>query len=199
MMRQRHLAAELRDRVAAQVSRSRRLGLFALVFTAVLREGIETVIFLGAASFASPNSSLLAGLGGIVTAILIGYAMFAGSMKLNVRRFFTITSVLLILFAAGLVAHGIHELQEANLVPTIIEHVWDLNPPVNPDGSHPLLHENGYVGSILTSLFGYNGNPSLVEVASWVGYLLFVFMLWRTVDRRRKATELRRPENARIA
>lgn len=57
--------------------------------------------------------------------------------------FFRVTSVLLILFAAGLVAHGVHELQEAALLPTLIEHVWDIN---------PLLDENSTGGSILKAL-----------------------------------------------
>ena len=85
----------------------------------------------------------------------------------------------MIFFAAGLVAYGIHELQEAGVIPIIIEHVWDINPPLNPDGSYPLLHENGYIGSILKGLLGYNGNPSLIEVLSYSIYLVLVLGLWR--------------------
>jgi high-affinity iron transporter len=197
MMKQRHVAEELQDRVASEVGEAHSLGLFLLVFVAVLREGIETVIFLGAASFVSTESNLIGALAGIVAAILLGYAIFAGSMKINLKRFFNITSILLILFAAGLVAHGVHELQEASIIPTVVEHVWDLNPPVNPDGSYPLLHENGYIGSILMGLFGYNGNPSLLEVLSYLGYLLLVFVLWRRMNR---TPEVRtsRTEEARI-
>jgi high-affinity iron transporter len=54
--------------------------------------------------------------------------MFAASARLDVRRFFQVTSVLLIVFAAGLVAHGVHEFQEAGVFPILIEHVWDINP-----------------------------------------------------------------------
>ena len=189
MMKQRHVAAELRERVAAEVAESHRLGLFALVFVSVLREGIETVIFLGAASFVSAGNSLIGALAGLLAAGVLGYAIFAGSMKLDLRKFFTVTSILLILFAAGLVAHGVHELQEAGIVPVVVEHVWDINPALNPDGSYPLLHENGLVGSILMTLVGYNGNPSLLEVASYVGYLLLVFGLWRRIENPRTTLE----------
>jgi high-affinity iron transporter len=99
-------------------------------------------------------------------------------MKINLKRFFNMTGILLILFAAGLVAYGVHELQEAGIIPTFVEHLWDINPPVNPDGTYPLLHENGYGGSVLKGLFGYNGNPSLLEVLSYVTYLGLALILW---------------------
>lgn len=183
MMKQKHIAQELEHRVAAELNQAHKFGLFLLVFIAVLREGIETVIFLGAASFVSTGNSLIGALAGITVAIFLGYAIFVGSMKINLKKFFNITSILLILFAAGLVAHGIHEFHEAKVIPTVIDHVWDINPIVNSDGSYPLLHEKGYVGSILAGLFGYNGNPSLIEVLSYLIYLVFVFALWKNIEK----------------
>ena len=183
MMKQKHVARELEEKVAAEVGSAHRFGLFFLVFFAILREGIETVIFLGASGFASGNSSLIGAILGILAAVLLGYAIFVGSMKINLKRFFNVTSILLVLFAAGLVAHGIHELQEAGVVPIVIEHVWDINPALNPDGSYPFIHEKGFLGGLLTGLFGYNGNPSLLEVLSYWGYLALVFFLWRNMER----------------
>ncbi len=194
MLKQRHIATELQDKVATKVAEAHRFGLFSLVFVAVLREGIETVIFLGAASFASTQNNLIGALAGIAAAVLLGYAIFVGSMKINLKRFFNITSILLILFAAGLVAQGVHELQEAGVIPTVIEHVWDINPPVNPDGSYPVLHEQGYVGSILKGLFGYNGNPSLLELLAYGLYLLLVFGWWRRIDRAHRVAQVRAAE-----
>ncbi len=191
MMKQSHIATELQDRVATEVGKARRFGLFSLVFVSVLREGIETVIFLGAATFASRDASLIGALAGIVAATLLGYAIFTGSMRIDLKMFFKITSVLLILFAAGLIAQGIHELQEARMVPTIIEHVWNINPAENADGTYPLLHEKGNIGSILKGLFGYNGDPSLIEVLSYFLYLSLVFIIWRRTGRTHKLTELR--------
>ncbi len=184
MMQQRHVASELERRVAAEVAEAHPFGLFFLVFVAVLREGVETVIFLGAAGLGSTENNLLGALAGLVAAVLLGYAIFAGSARVNLKTFFNVTSVLLILFAAGLVTHGVHELQEAGIVPTVIEHVWDLNPPLNPDGSYPLLHEQGHIGSFLRALFGYSASPSLVEVLSYVAYLALVGSLWRRPGRK---------------
>ena len=183
MMKQKHIAKELEHKISLKIAETYKLGLFLLVFVAVLREGIETVIFLGAASFVSTNNSVFGALAGIISAIFLGYAIFIGSMKINIKMFFNITSILLILFAAGLVAHGVHEFQEAGAIPTVIEQVWDINPPVNPDGSYPLLHEKGHIGSILKGFFGYNGDPSLIEALSYLAYLIAVFILWRNIEK----------------
>lgn len=183
MMKQKHIAREIEHKVATELTEAHKFGLFSLIFVAVLREGIETVIFLGAASFVSTNNNLIGALAGVSAAIFLGYVIFVGSMRINLKRFFNITSVLLILFAAGLVAHGVHELQEAKIIPIIVEHIWDINPQINSDGSYPVLHEKGYIGSILKGLLGYNGNPSLIEVLSYFAYLVLVFVLWRNIKR----------------
>jgi high-affinity iron transporter len=190
MMGQRRVATELREKLATTVAEAQRLGLFALVFVSVLREGIETVIFLGAASFAAADYSLVGALGGLLVAGLLGYAIFAGSMRLDLGKFFTVTSILLVLFAAGLAAHGVHELQEAGLIPVVVEHVWDVNPALHADGSYPLLHENGSLGSVLKALFGYNGNPSLLELMTYLVYLLLVSILWRRAAGQRMAAQV---------
>ncbi|MBW1694428.1 MAG: FTR1 family protein [Deltaproteobacteria bacterium] len=183
MMKQKHIAKELENRVSAELTEAHKFGIFSLVFVAILREGIETVVFLRAATLVSTGSTMIGALVGIIAAILLGYAIFLGSMKINIKRFFNITSMLLILFAAGLVAHGVHELQEAKGIPTVIENIWDVNPPVNLDGSYPILHEKGHVGSILKSLFGYNGNPSLIEGLSYLLYITLVIGLWRNIEK----------------
>ena len=185
VMKQRHISIKLEHKVEREIHEAHKFGLFFLVFIAVLREGIETVIFLGAASFTSTGNTVVGALGGIFIAIFLGYLIFVGSMKINIKRFFNITGIILILFAAGLVAHGVHELQEAKVIPTVIEQVWDINPtaPRADEGVYPLLHENGYIGSILKGLFGYNGNPSLIEIISYLAYLTFVFVLWRNIEK----------------
>ncbi|WP_456474467.1 hypothetical protein [Candidatus Pyrohabitans sp.] len=65
-------------------------------------------------------------------------------------------------------------MNEAGIIPPVIEHVWDINPPVNSDGTYPALHEKGLIGSMLKSLIGYNGNPSLTEVLAYLGYWFVV-------------------------
>jgi high-affinity iron transporter len=128
------------------------------------REGIETALFMfSAVKTSTPLQPIIGGLLGLAIALLMGYALFRGSRRLNLRLFFSVTGVLLILFAGGLLARGIHEFQEAGLFPVIVEHVWDIN---------PVLNEKAGLGSFLKGLFGYNGNPSLIEVIAYVTYLV---------------------------
>ena len=63
----------------------------------------------------------------------------------------------------------------------MIEHLWDINPALNPDGSYPALHDKGVVGELLKGLFGYNGNPSLLEVFSYVAYLVVLGFAWKRI------------------
>ena len=136
--------------------------LLILAFLAVFREGIELALFLMAARMASdPISVLVGAVLGLGGAILLGWMIFATTRRLNLRHFFQITNVLLLLFAAGLVAHGVHEFNEAGWVPSIVENVWDIN---------HLLSDKSEIGGILKALFGYNGNPSLTEVIAYLGY-----------------------------
>ncbi len=151
--------------VQVAVTAGQNWALFGLAFIAVFREGVETVLFLSAAAFVSAANILWGGLLGLGVALLVGYLIFATAIRLDVKRFFDATSLLLLLFAAGLLAYGVHEFQEAGLIPVIIEHVWDIN---------HILNEKSTLGSILKSLLGYNGNPSLIEVFSYVGYYLVV-------------------------
>ena len=136
--------------------------LLILAFLAVFREGIELALFLMAARMASdPISVLVGAILGLGGAILLGWMIFATTRRLNLRHFFQITNVLLLLFAAGLVAHGVHEFNEAGWVPSIVENIWDIN---------HLLSDKSEIGGILKALFGYNGNPSLTEVIAYLGY-----------------------------
>lgn len=183
MMKQKHIVIELHKKVDKEIKEQHKVGLFLLVFISVLREGIETVIFLGAASFVSTENNLIGALLGIVAALFLGYAIFVWSKRINLKAFFNATSILLVLFASGLVAHGVHEFEEAGFINPVIEHVWDINPAQNSDGSYPLLHENGLVGSIAKGLLGYNGNPSLMEVLSYAAYLILMLFLWRNIER----------------
>ena len=169
----RRVQAELEQDVRRAVTVGSAWALFSLAFVAVLREGIETVLFLTAAAFsATPAQTLVGGAAGLIVAVALGWMMFAASRQLNVRAFFRVSGVLLILFAAGLVAHGVHEFQEAALLPTVVEHVWDINSVVS---------ESGTLGTFLKALFGYNGNPSLLEVISYATYFVAIGLTtWRS-------------------
>ncbi len=169
----RYVAKELEERVSHEISEQHATGILALVFLAVLREGVEMVIFLGAASQVE-ETSIFAPLLGIGVALIIGWIFFWGTTKLRVKWFFEVTSMILILFAAGLVAHGVHEFQEAGLLPVFVENLWNVN---------WLIDERGTFGSILKALFGYNGDPSFIEVLSWSIYLILIFGVYRSIGK----------------
>jgi len=102
--------------------------LFSLAFITVFREGLELAVFLLATSFVAGGKLTLAGASiGLLSAVILGWAIFTYSNRLNLQMFFLVTNILLILFASGLVAYGVHELNEAGWIPSIIEHVWDIN------------------------------------------------------------------------
>ena len=136
--------------------------LFLLAFLAVFREGIELALFLIATRMASDTLPVLIGaVLGLGVSILLGWILFTSTRRLNLKKFFLVTNILLLFFAAGLVAYGVHELIEAGWIPGIIDPVWDIN---------HILSDNSEFGSILKALFGYNGNPALTQILAYLGY-----------------------------
>ncbi len=169
----RAINAKLEADVQSAVLRDSKTALFILAFITVFREGVELAIFLTAASMNAGNTQVLIGAAlGLTAVVLIAVLLFQSLIRLNISRFFQITSMMLILFAAGLVAHGVHELNEAGIIPSIIEHVWDIN---------YILDETSTLGELLKVLVGYNGNPSLTEITAYIGYLFFIFVLTRKI------------------
>jgi high-affinity iron transporter len=142
------------------------LALFSLSFLAVIREGIELAFFLTAVSLNAADSAVLIGAGlGLASVVVIAVLLLSSLIRLNLARFFQVTSLILILFAAGLVAHAVHEFNEVGFIPPLIEHLWDLN---------PILDENSTLGELLKATLGYNGNPSLMEVISYFSYFILL-------------------------
>ena len=176
MMQQRHIAKDIEGKVEKHLMSTEPLfshiGIFMLVSIAIIREGVETVIFLNALNYAS-GINFIGGTLGIVAAILVGYLFFVSTKRINLKKLFNISSILLILFAAGLVAHGMHEFEEAGLVSGIVAPLFDVN---------HILNEKGLVGSFLKGLFGYNGNPSLLEVLAYASYLGVIFVLYKRIE-----------------
>jgi len=178
----RFLKSELEDGVNKAAASTGKRAVFWLAFMAVVREGVELAIFITAAFFAGSQeqatSNLIQTLAGTIlglgTAVLLGYTIFATSLRLDLRRFFQVTGILLILFAAGLVAHGVHEFNEVGWIPGVVEHVWDVN---------MILDENSIAGQLLKTLFGYNGNPSLTEMIAYFIYIAVVTVFWRRDNR----------------
>jgi high-affinity iron transporter len=164
----------LREKVETALTNRQSYGLASLAFVSIWREGIETVLFLGSASFTSSGFQLLVGGGlGLGLAVLIGVAIMKYSVRLDLRTFFNVTGILLILFAAGLVGRGILEFQEAGVIAPVIEHVYDVNWLINGQST---------AGNLLTALLGYDASPSLAEILGYVGYwVLIAFWMYREV------------------
>ena len=181
--RARNLKSELESGVQ-RASQTGRWSLFGLAFLAVLREGVELALFLTAAAFSSgATQSILGTALGLGTAILLGWSLFASTLRLNLRRFFQVTGILLIFFAAGLVGHSLHEFNQLGWVPSVIEHVWDLN---------PILNDQSTLGQILATLFGYNGSPSLTEVLAYTTYFGVVALVLQWAGSKPAQAEQRR-------
>lgn len=157
--RGRTIAREVRSRAGVTGG----WGLFGLSFVAVAREGVETVLFLSAAAFQSGGTgALIGGITGIGAAVLLGWGIYALGLRVKLSAFFTVTSWLLLFVAAGFLARGVHELQEAAVLPTVVKRLWDLS---------PILSSSSALGRFLSSLFGYNPAPSFVEA---FGYFVYV-------------------------
>ncbi len=159
---------QIAQNIQKAVDKSLAGGLTALAFIAVYREGFETVLFLNALAFSSKADPLLGALLGMFAAVLLGVVIYEIGIHLNLKIFFKTTSVLLILFAAGLVAHGIHEFQEAGVVTLFTDQAWD---------TRWLLDDKSMVGETAASLLGYNHNPSWLEVFSYAFYLTVMLYL----------------------
>lgn len=167
----------LEKKMAIKLDENKLLGLLFLAFITVAREGVEIVLFLKTLSLQVDYSFVFMGFGlGAVLAILLSYLLFKQIYRVKLTKFFTVSSVLLIFFAAGLLAGAIHELQEAHVVPVFIEHVWDIN---------SFLNEKDSLGEFFATFFGYNANPSLLEVFAYSSYLLIIAFVWRKVEQKR--------------
>ena len=169
----RHVRGHLEAQVQAALHGGSVVALAALAFVAVGREGLETALFLFAASeTATPLETLAGAIVGLSIAVFLGVAFARGSRLLNLRAFFNVTGVLLIFIAAGLLARATHELQEAGVVPILVEHIWDIN---------DVLSDGAGVGSFMKGILGYNGNPSVVEAMAYGLFLVITlaYFFWQ--------------------
>jgi high-affinity iron transporter len=176
----RFLKSELEAGVNKAAASTGKTAVFWLAFLAVVREGVELALFITAAFFAGSKTgltvtgdivqTLVGTILGVGTAVLLSWTLFATTVRLDLRRFFQVTGFFLILFAAGLFAHGIHEFTEVGWIPAIIEHVWNLD---------NVISESSLLGQLLGTLFGYNSSPTLTEMLAYFMYLAVVIFYWR--------------------
>ncbi|MBP9773001.1 MAG: FTR1 family protein [Candidatus Peribacteraceae bacterium] len=184
MMRQSAgMKRTIEQKVETHVTRDHPIGLMFLAFLSVAREGIETVIFLKAAFLQAQSAySSTGAVLGIMLAIAASYLLFKGMKYLPIKSFFRISSIILILFAAGLAAHGVHEFIEAGLLPESMA-LWNLT-------AHPIFSADAPVGSLLKAIFGYNDEMTLLEGIVYILYIVAVGLVWNRIRRAGKSQTL---------
>jgi len=175
----KEIKGEMETKISQAVTKNELYGITALAFVAVAREGLETVLFLSSTFVQDSAGTLLGAALGILVVLGLSYALMKGTVDLEIGKFFKVTSIMLLIFGAGLAGYGVHELIEAGEHSGMDFGFWgekpyDINPALNPDGSYSSLHEKGIIGSILKALVGYDGNPEWLRIIVYLGYWLVV-------------------------
>jgi high-affinity iron transporter len=163
-------ARTLRDQLHGKVDSAITGGSISLAlvaFFAVVREGLETALFIytnfktvGAASSATVGLVL-----GLALAVALGYLIYNRSVKINLSKFFTITGVALIIVAAGVLSYGVHEFQELGFLPGPDTFIWDVT---------PWIAKESILGSVLGGTIGFDTTTSFLQFFAWAGYLIAV-------------------------
>jgi len=174
----RNISGELHGKIDDALSKS-ALSLSFIAFIAVVREGFETALFLLGAETGSSSGAavVVGGLIGLAIAVVIGLAVYRGSAHIDLRQFFQVTGMLLILFAAGLFAKGLHEFRELFEIEssTVAATVWNVTSGPFAEGS--TLHD------FLKGLFGWSPDPERIRVVGYFAYLIPVTWLFFRGDR----------------
>ena len=173
----RHVGASIRE------GRSECSILLIVVGLAVLREGSETVLFLYgiAASDSGGVSNLLTGgLIGALAGIAVGYTIYVGLLRVPMRWFFTVTSLLVLLLAAGMASTAAKFLIQADLLPSLVSPLWD---------SSGVLPEDGVIGLLLHSLIGYDARPAGMQIVFYVSVIFLIVLGMKVVKKINKKTD----------
>jgi len=178
----RSLSGELRGQIDTAAEGS----WWALVLVAVLavgREGLETALFLWSATEAVTRDSdatwqpLLGAALGIATAVVLGYLLYRGAIRINLSTFFTWTGAFLILVAGGVLSYGVHDLQEAGILPGLDNLAWDVSDTVDP---------STWYATLLKGVFNFSPTTTVLEATVWVLYVVPVMTLFLRGARRRR-------------
>jgi high-affinity iron transporter len=173
----RELKGHLEARAAVAIGAGSATALVLMAFFAVLREGVETAVFLLAA-FEQTRQPLAAGVGallGVLAAVTLGYAIYAGGVRIDLARFFRVTGLVLVFVAGGLLAGAVHAFTEAGVLAV---------------GTHPAIDISWLVApgsvraSLLTGMFGLQPVPTYAELFVWLAYVVpMTLFIWRPVRR----------------
>ncbi len=180
----RGLSGELRGKIdtAAEAGRA------SLAFVALLavgREGLETALFIWSAtestgSDGSQGLQLAGALLGILTAVVMGYFFYRGVLKINLSKFFRYTGIILIVVAAGVLAYGVHDLQEAGILPGLNSYAFDVSAQVPPAS---------VVGTLLRGTLNFTPATTWLQAVVWLAYLVPTMALFLTRTRPCRPTQ----------
>ncbi len=168
----KEIQKKLEEKVDVSIKQQQKYGILTLALISVLREGVETVLFLAGVGATEDSLWIVvwSGLLGIAVAIIIAVLIFYSGKRINLRLFFLITSIILIIVAAGLFTHGIHEFQEIGWFGSethwLQRYVWDMSGILND--------KTNEFGKFLRALFGYQDKPTWLEIISYIGYFIFL-------------------------
>jgi high-affinity iron transporter len=181
----RSISSELRSKAEAALDGKARWGLGLLAFQAVGREGLETVVFTLAIIFSTSTAGALTGaVIGLAGSLAVAFFIYRLGHKLNMARFFTVIGCLLMVFAAGLLADTVQNLQELGWLNVLGAPMWHTG---------QVLSEDSSFGDVLHSFFGYSDSPTPLQLLVYTAYLAVViaaFLGLRGALRDRKAPEL---------
>ncbi len=166
----RFLKSELHGRLDTALA----LGPIALLLTglvAVGREGLETALFLWSAiqSTQQPVVSTTSAFGGLLASVVLGWAFYRGALNLNLKTFFTWTGAALVIVAAGVCSYGVHDLQEAGVLPGLTTLAFDVSGTVPP---------SSWYGTLLKGVFNFNPVTTVLQAVAWVAYVVPVLFLF---------------------
>ena len=172
----RTLSSDLRGKLDDAI----RIGPVAVVVMSALavgREGLETAVFFFAAAQAAGETTrpLIGFLLGIATSVALAYLLYRGAVKINLGKFFTVTGFLLIFVAAGILAYGIHDLQEAGILPGLTTLAFDVSAAIPPDS---------WYGTLLKGVLNFSPQTTVLQAVVWASYVAVVLTLFLRPQRR---------------
>jgi len=181
----RSMSGQLRSKID-KAAEAKPWSLVIVAMLAVGREGLETALFLWAATQAaargtgSTASPLLGAALGIAVAILLGYLIYRGALKINLTRFFTWTGVFLIIVAGGVLAYAVHDLQEAHVLPGLNNLAFDVSHVIPP---------TSWYGTLLKGVFNFSPATTKLELAAWLLYVIPTLTIFLVMVHRRTHTQ----------
>ncbi|MET9125943.1 iron uptake transporter permease EfeU [Streptomyces sp. NPDC004528] len=175
----RHLRSELQGKLDAALA----VGTGALVVTsffAVGREGLETSLFIWTAVQATDDGvrPLVGALLGLATSVVLGWLFYKGALKIDLAKFFRWTGAMLVVVAAGVLAYGIHDLQEADLLPGLRSLAFDITTTIPPDS---------WYGTLLKGVFNFQPDPTVLQAVVWAVYVAPVMAFFLAPQRPKRS------------